>query len=73
MVAKMKPDESTRNDLARLVGEYRDWLRAERRSHPFATAELDAFVQSIFSPEVLVCPADWGDDEEHTVNSLNGW
>jgi hypothetical protein len=77
MVAKTKPDESTRNDLAKLVGEYRQWLRAERKSHPSAAAELDAFVQSIFSPEVLIGSAAWGDDNEELdfdgPNAEIGW
>jgi hypothetical protein len=77
MVAKREPKESSKHDVERLVAEYREWLQAERELHPFPGAELDAFVQSILSPEALIGSAAWGDDEEEEPeldgsNAANG-
>jgi hypothetical protein len=77
MVAKREPKESSKNDLERVIAEYREWLRVEREMHPFPGEELDAFVQSILSPEALIGSAAWGDDEEEeqeldSSNAANG-
>jgi len=47
MVAERKTIESGRSEFEQAVEEFREWLRAERKAHPFPGAELDVLVQSI--------------------------